>query len=238
MQKNENPGINRTGSTLNPSLIQDQVAFAESIPASPPVQGSETIKTVRMEYIAKSDPAGSLPPLLNQGGVLGKSVEVVGIKAEVFADKLGQRLVFERSGARLYEALMEKALVIEFPQKAELTADISHIYTEEVEHFLMLKNIMEYLGADPTAMTPAANVSGVAAQGFLQVLTDPRTTLHQCLEAILSLELIDSTCWEHLIEAANEAEMGELTENFQQANKAEKEHVKTIEKWVKATAYT
>ena len=236
MQKNERLTTNRTGSTLNPALIQDQVAFAESVPATP-VQGSENIKTARMQQIAQAEPAGSLPPLLNHDSALGRAMNEQGAHAQILADKLGQRLAFERSGVRLYEALMDKVLAMEFAGKAELIADISHIYQEETEHFLMLKNIMEYLGADPTAMTPAANVSGVSAQGFLQVITDPRTTLPQCLEAMLSLELTDSTCWEHLIEAADKAGMGEITENFQQAAQAEKEHVIKIEKWLKTATY-
>ncbi len=236
MQKHDTPGTNRSGSTLNPSLIQTQLAFAESVAATP-VQGSENIKTVRMQYIAHADVVGSPAPLLNQDSALGKALSERSLEAQIFADKLGQRLAFERSGVRLYEALMDKVLATEFAGKPELTADIGHICQEETEHFLMLKNIMEYLGADPTAITPAANVSGVAAQGFLQVITDPRTTLPQCLEAMLSLELTDSTCWEHLIEAADKADMDAVTENFRQAAETEKEHVQIIEKWLKAVTY-
>lgn len=236
MQKHDTPSTNRSGSTLNHSLIQEQLAFAESVAATP-VQGSENIKTVRMQYIAHADALGSPAPLLNQDSALGKALNERGLEAQIFADKLGQRLAFERSGVRLYEALMDKVLATEFAGKPDLTADIGRICQEETEHFLMLKNIMEYLGADPVAITPAANVSGVAAQGFLQVITDPRTTLPQCLEAMLSLELTDSTCWEHLIEAAGKANMDAVTENFRQAAQTEKEHVQIIEKWLKAVTY-
>lgn len=148
MQKHDTPGTNRSGSTLNPSLIQTQLAFAESVAATP-VQGSENIKTVRMQYIAHADVVGSPAPLLNQDSALGKALSERGLEAQIFADKLGQRLAFERSGVRLYEALMDKVLATEFAGKPELTADIGHICQEETEHFLMLKNIMEYLAPIP-----------------------------------------------------------------------------------------
>lgn len=237
MLKNENSGINRTGSTINPKLISDQVAFSNFVPGYPQDQNVENIKAVRMDYVATSDPIGTLPPLADPNGQLGQAASTVAQQTDIFADKLGQRLAFERTGARLYEALMEKALTIEFAEKAELTADLGHLHDEEIEHYFLLKNIMEQLGADPTAMTPAANVSGVAGQGFLQVITDPRTTLNQSLEAILSLELIDSTCWEHLIEAAKKAGINDFTSDFQKASETESEHVAKIEKWVKSTTH-
>src|SRR5690625_7548483 len=53
---------------------------------------------------------------------------------------------------------------------------------EEAQHFLLIHQIMESIGADPTAMTPDADITGVASMGIVQVLTEPRTSILQCLE--------------------------------------------------------
>lgn len=45
----------------------------------------------------------------------------------------------------------------------------------------MLSEAIVDMGGDPTAQTPCADVSAVAAMGLIQVLTDPRTTLAQGL---------------------------------------------------------
>ncbi len=228
---------NRTGVTVNPGMINEQSEFAQSIPAGSPPQGTESIQALRAISIKEAAPVGSIPEPLSAESIMGRSIDASGQKARVFGDKLGQRLAFERSGVRLYEALIDKALAVEFNQKNELVADLNHIHAEEKAHFLMLHSVMEDLGADSTAMTPGAAVSGVTGQGFMQAITDPRTSLSQCLEAILGLELIDNSCWEHLIDAAKEAEVEGIIEIFTQASQEEKEHVQIVEKWLKATLY-
>ena len=95
----------------------------------------------------------------------------------------------------------------------------------------MLKEAMVALGADPTAQTPDADVSGVAAMGMQQVLNDPRTTMSQCLEVLLSIELTDNAAWELLIMLAEGLKADDLVEQFQQALTQEEEHVQRIRSW-------
>ena len=59
---------------------------------------------------------------------------------------------------------------------------------------------IQSLGGDPTAQTPAADVTGVEGMGLMQVLTDPKTTVAQALHAILVAEMTDNAAWEELIE--------------------------------------
>ena len=68
--------------------------------------------------------------------------------------------------------------------------------------------------ADPTAMTPCANTAGVASMGIMQVITDPRTTVPQCLSAILTAELADNAGWELLIQLANEMGQDDMVAQF------------------------
>jgi hypothetical protein len=62
----------------------------------------------------------------------------------------------------------------------------------------LLIDTLKQLGADPTVMTPSADVVGVIAQGPMQVLTDPRTNIAHCLIALLTVELADNAAWELL----------------------------------------
>jgi type 1 glutamine amidotransferase len=66
------------------------------------------------------------------------------------------------------------------------------------------------------------------------VITDPRTTLLQSLEAILVAELADSTCWETLVELAQAAGEDDLVQPFKQAYMTEQEHLQQVRAWVAA----
>src|SRR5690606_17104124 len=128
--------------------------------------------------------------------------------------KLGERLAYERSGVRLYEAFIRKCEALQNGVSESLIPldELWEIRNEEEQHFLMLQDCIRQLGADPTAQTPDADVSGVASMGIMQVLTDPRTTLSQGLEALLSIELIDNAAWELLLELCEEMKLDEMAE--------------------------
>ena len=87
----------------------------------------------------------------------------------------------------------------------------------------LLAEALEKLGADPTAMTPCADLTGVTGMGLVQVLTDPRTTLTQALDAILIAELTDVDAWAVLID---------LAERFRQAAAEEEVHLERVRGWV------
>jgi len=161
---------------------------------------------------------------------------VDGVKGEplsVLMDKLGQRAAFERSGVRLYQSLIGKVEVVQPPQVDDMLADLQHICDEELSHFLMLSEVIKDMGGDPTAQTPCADVSGVAALGLLQVITDPRTTVAQSLEAIQTAELTDNACWELLIDLAGQSGHDKLVGPFQQALTAEQEHLTMVNRWLR-----
>ena len=65
----------------------------------------------------------------------------------------------------------------------------------------------------------------------MQVIVDPRTTLLQSLEAILSAELADNACWEALIALAQEAGEDALVTQFERALLTEQEHLTKVRDW-------
>jgi hypothetical protein len=56
----------------------------------------------------------------------------------------------------------------------------------------------------------------------------------QSLEAILVAELADLTCWETLVELAQEAGEDDLVQPFKQAHMTEQEHLQKVRTWVAA----
>lgn len=52
-----------------------------------------------------------------------------------FLDKLSERLAFERTGVRLYEALLNKCQTLGESAPGPTLEDIEHIGSEELEHF-------------------------------------------------------------------------------------------------------
>ncbi len=149
-------------------------------------------------------------------------------------DKLGERLAFERTGSRLYEALLAKHDVDGSFAGGPSREDLVEILSEELAHFRLLAEAIETLGGDPTELTPSANVQLVASHGIGQVLTDPTTSLAQCLEAIAMAELADNECWETLGGLAQLAANDALATQCEQALATETEHLEKVRAWIAA----
>jgi len=93
---------------------------------------------------------------------------------------------------------------------------------------------IQALGGDPTAQTPAADVTGVEGSGLMQVLTDPKTTVAQALHAILIAEMADGVAWDELLELTEEAGNEDLVQRFQEAQENEAEHLEKVQNWYRA----
>lgn len=239
------PGANRTGAATSPEGTQAMMEAAAELTPTATID-VEAIRTERIRSITEAESVGSIPPVEGDAG-LG-----------VLLDKMGERLAFERTGTRLYDALITKYEALSrvegsaLPPASEAAADnkeglalsgledetpaqtLVRIRDEELAHFRLLADAMTALGADPTAQTPCADVVGTASMGFMQVLTDPRTTLAQCLNTMLAAELADNAGWELLIQLADDAGETDLAGQFLAALSEEQEHLTIIKSWLTA----
>jgi len=219
---------NRTGMQTSPELAEELMEGASS--ATPSSEGGvEEIAEYRGEYIAEGFPIGSMPmmPVDEEGEA---DEEEAGMA--VFLDKLSERLAFERTGVRLYEALLNKCQTLGESAPGPTLEDIEHIGAEELEHFLMINQAITDIGGDPTVQSPCADVIGVASMGIMQVLTDPRSSLPQCLQAMLTAELTDNDGWELLIKLADNLGYDELKTEFETALAHEAEHLQNVRGWL------
>jgi hypothetical protein len=96
----------------------------------------------------------------------------------------------------------------------------------------MLEQCVLDFGGDPTMVSPAADVGATMTAGVLKVVADPRTTISQCLEAILAAELIDNDCWGVLTSMAKQQGLDEVVADFEEALLEEQEHLKNARQWI------
>jgi rubrerythrin len=226
----EHVGMNRTGVQMSPI---DSKAMMEVDPALRNERGDESaLADMREDYISAADPLGSVPlPATLTGAVnLGLSM-LKGDSPQILLDKLGERLAFERTGTRLYDALLTKCEVLLDDSISMTMEQVEQIRDDEARHFMLIKEAMETLGADPTAQTPSADLAGVESMGLVQVLNDPRTTLAQSLHAIVTAELSDKAGWETLVALADEHKLTEMVDDFTDALNEEREHLALVQTW-------
>lgn len=228
MENKTKIGLNRTGVQMSPD--QAERMESEAVRRAPPQDG-EQLTSAREAFVAESDPVGTVPVPGTIKGAAGTGLQKLkGNRPEVLIDKLGQRLAFERTGTRLYDAMLAK--VQAKPDGIPASESQLRLFRDqEASHFNLVADALERLGADPTAQTPSADVTGVMGLGLLQAIADPRTTLVQCLEVLLIAELADHDGWELLIELAQDLGQDDLAEDFRRALEEERVHLGDVRRW-------
>jgi hypothetical protein len=225
-------GKNRTGMDMSPLDSGEMLQGSQrTVPTSEGDEG--TAAGLRAEYIREADALGSVPPPGTVKGLVQSGMQALtGNRPQVLIDKLGERLAFERGGTRLYEAVIAKCLATGDGQGVIDMGQLEQIHRDEAQHFELVRSAIESLGADPTAQTPCADLTGVQSLGLIQAVTDPRTTVLQSLHTALIAELADTAGWELLIDLAQASGQTQLAEQFGAAFAQEQRHVEQVRSWV------
>ena len=226
----EHVGMNRTGIQMSPI---DSKAMQDIDPAIAGDQGDESaLAELRNAYILDADSLGSVPLPGTISGAVNMGVSMLkGDSPQILLDKLGERLAFERTGARLYDALITKCEAMLEGDISMTIEDLEQIRADEQRHFLLIADAIESLGGDPTSQTPSADLAGVESMGLVQVLNDPRTSIAQSLHAIVTAELSDKAGWETLVALADEHELTDMVSDFTAALNEEREHLALVQTW-------
>lgn len=231
MRQSTDLGMNRTGMDM---AAQQGKRMLENVPAATGLQtDGEALRQAHKAYLETSPPIGNTPPLASMKGALKTGIEMLkGHKPTVLVDKLGERLAFERTGVRLYEALLMKLESDGSWPGGPSRETLEEFCEQERRHFEMLHECIESMGGDPTAMTPSADIAGVASEGVVKVITDPRSSLKESLEALLIAELVDHDGWEMLIGIAGGLGENNWVQAFQDAHQEEERHLQTVRNWL------
>ena len=190
----------------------------------PTSRGSiDQIAAVRNRYARSGGPPGTMPETPH-----------IGLELVPLLDQLGARLQFERTGVRLYDALIAKRDAYGGFPGGPNRDDLEHIRAEELSHMRMLDALITEIGGDSTVVTPCANREAIASRGIGDVLMDPRTSLLDGLESIVVAELADNEQWVGLIESARELDREDLARAFLSAHRTEEEHLAKVRAWISA----
>lgn len=229
MKESPEFGMNKTPTQLHPIMTKSMTEGYNEFPAHAEDSSVEAFD-LRKDYIQNSGQLGSVPmPSTIRGAVSTGAQVLKGNSPSVLIDKLGERLAFERSGVRLYEAFITKCNAA-LPDLD--TVLLEQIREEEAQHFALVRNCVVAMGGDPTAQTPCADASGVAAMGLMQLINDPRSSIPQCVQAVLMAELTDVAAWDLLIKLAEEAGFDNFAKEFAGAKMAEDRHLEIMKTWL------
>lgn len=231
-------GLNRTGIATSPRLAAEMIEGTREFP--PVTNGDErTIGVMRGDFARESEGLGeglgSVPPPASLKGMAKTAIQgVLGQQPTLIIDKLAERLAFERTGVRLYQALISKLEATGGFDGGPTREMLTHMMQEEYSHFTLLTDVVRKMGADPTVMTPSADLHATITRGVMEAIVDARTSLPQALEALLVAELADGDAWDCLIELMGEAG-GEIElQLFEKAAAEEAEHLELVRTWIAA----
>jgi len=229
-------GVNKTGIGLSPI---DSRAMLEAARATHTLPDGHHYDEWRVRWAreAASTIIGSVPPPSTIKGMMKSAADAItGKRPSVLVDQLGARLAFERTGARLYEAVLAK--VDSTMMGGAIRSTLERFHEQELRHFQIVRSALQALGADETAQTPAADIAGVESAGLLQVASDPRTSALHCLDALLTAELKDWESWSMLTALADSLGRSEILPDFRLALSEEEVHLDTVRKWVRGQVET
>ena len=230
-RQQEHLGMNKTGVQMSPlatrHMLDDDKVVSRGTPGD-----DAAVTHAREAYIAASGGIGSIPLPATVTGMAGIGLKLLkGGQPQILLDKMAERLAFERTGTRLYDALLTKLDVLHDDRDAITHELVAGIRADEARHVLLMKEAIESMGGDPTAQTPSADVAGVESLGLVQVMFDPRTSLAQSLHAILTAELCDNAGWELLVALACEHGHAALAGRLEDALEQERRHLAMVQGW-------
>lgn len=221
--------INKTGIQTSPLESEVLIKFAMQMPPDIQEDGNEMIKIFREQQVLNADCVGSIPSPLSEEAVINSNrIQIESLA--ILIDKLGERIAYERTGVRLYDAIIAKMTALNV--SSQVLKILNTFREQEAEHLKIVINALMMLGGDATAQTPCADVTSTASSGILKVATDPRTDAAQTFQALLAAELIDNASWELLIILAEKNQKFELLPSFQHALKQEQVHQDTIKSFL------
>lgn len=233
MDSPQSMGMNRTGIDMSPKGAEEMTVAVREFPPSS-TGNEETLAGFREPYLADAEPIGTVPvPGTVKGAAKAGMQKLMGRHAEVLIDCLGGRLAFERTGTRLYDALMGKFLVRKDEATMVSMEQLMQFRAEEAVHIGICWDALRQLGADPTCVTPKADTNAVASVGLMQIITDPRMTIGQSLHAIHVAELADNDGWALLLNLAQQMGQDDMAAHFRRALEEEDRHLEALRQWMK-----
>ena len=144
------------------------------------------------------------------------------VNMDALVDKLCERLAVETGGVDIYRAAIAK---IEDPTVA---ARLERFMREEADHRDLLDAYLTKLGVgDSDRETPSARLARHEGEAYLRLVGEADTPA-QVLNIMLTIELMDETGWEMLINLGRDLGDDELVRTLHAALQEEKDHLRGV----------
>jgi len=138
---------------------------------------------------------------------------------QALVDKICERLAVETGGVSIYRAVIEKI------DDEQIKTRMSHFMKEEVQHRDMLAAYLDRMGSSHDSAS--ARLAEHEGHAYLKLIGEA-TTDAQLVNILLTVELMDETGWEMLVDIGRDVGEKEMAAGFQQALKEEKEHLRGV----------
>ena len=140
-------------------------------------------------------------------------------------DYLTERLVFERDGVKLYDAILAKMRVSGDEEVRRMLDQMQEHRDQEKEHEEWLEEQIRSLGGDAHGTTEMSELVTREAKGIDDVILDGDNEIAHLFHALLTAELADNAGWDLLVTLADEAGDRDARRQFKKRLHEEEEHL-------------
>jgi bacterioferritin (cytochrome b1) len=162
--------------------------------------------------------------------------KLIEYNAAKVVDLLTERVTFERSGVRLYDAVILKIRRSGDADMQRMLGTLEQHRDEEREHEQWLEVQLGALGADPYATTEMAELVIRESRGIEDIILDGDNEVSHLLHALLTAELADNAGWDLLVNLADEAGDRDAKKEFKRRLHEEMDHLAFVRRAVQRLA--
>jgi rubrerythrin len=142
------------------------------------------------------------------------------VNMDALVDTLCERLAVETGGVDIYKAALTKIA------DPTVGARLEHFMHEEATHRDLLAAYLDKLGVDDRD-TPSARLARHEGEAYLRLLAEADTPA-QVLNILLTVELMDESGWEMMINLGRDIGDDDMVRTFNCALQDEKEHLRGV----------
>jgi bacterioferritin (cytochrome b1) len=150
-------------------------------------------------------------------------------------DLLNERLVFERSGVKLYDKILSEMKQANDPLLHRMHPEMKKHRDQEKEHEEWLEDQIRNLGGDAHAQTEHSKLIVAESSGIEGVVLRGEgngNALPHLFHALLTAELVDNAGWELLLELADRADDDDARRELRKRLHEEEDHLYLIRRTV------
>ncbi len=150
--------------------------------------------------------------------------ELVRVNRGKVIDLLSERLRFERTAGRLYDAILGQVSASRDGTVTPMRDQLQQICDQKEAHHRWLEEQLRSLGADVHLETELSKLVAQESEGIERIALTDRSLPH-LFHAALAAELVDNAGWQLLLDLADRADDGDARERLRTRLHEEEGHL-------------